>query len=115
MAHWRPDPTFYSSPQIAMEVPAEQLVYVVTLNTDGNRSDALCVLDVAPGSSTRGQAVGRLDTPLHLGPKQQFALELRPWHDPMKTYGFVNAVVLPLTSSVRLGGIVSHGAHPAPA
>jgi selenium-binding protein 1 len=30
---------------------------------------------------------------LDLGPEQQMVLELRPAHDPNKTYGFVNAVV----------------------
>jgi methanethiol oxidase len=30
---------------------------------------------------------------LDLGPEQQLVLELRPAHDPNKTYGFVNAVV----------------------
>jgi selenium-binding protein 1 len=63
MAQWRPDPTFYPSPRMAMEAPAEQLAYVVTLNTGGERPDALCVLDVAPGSPTSGQVVGRLEMP----------------------------------------------------
>ena len=63
MARWRPDPTFYPSPRMAMDAPAEQLAYVVTLNTDGKRPDALCVLDVAPGSSSRGQVVGRVEMP----------------------------------------------------
>lgn len=63
MAQWRPDPTFYPSPRMAMEAPAEQLAYVVTLNTAGERPDALCVLDVAPGSPTAGQVVGRLEMP----------------------------------------------------
>jgi methanethiol oxidase len=63
MAQWRPDPTFYPSARMAMEAPAEELAYVVTLNTDGDRSDALCVLDVALKSATRGQVVGRLDMP----------------------------------------------------
>jgi selenium-binding protein 1 len=63
MAQWRPDPTFYPSPRMAMEAPAEQLAYVVTLSTGGERPDALCVLDVAPGSPTSGQVVGRLEMP----------------------------------------------------
>ena len=63
MAQWRPDPTFYPSPRMAMEAPREELAYVVTLNTDGGRPDALCVLDVASGSSTRGQVVSRVEMP----------------------------------------------------
>ena len=67
MAQWRPDPTFYPSPRMAMEAPAEQLAYVVTLNTtDGQHPDALCVLDVAPGSRSPGRVLGRVDMP-HTG------------------------------------------------
>ena len=67
MAQWRPDPTFYPSPRMAMEAPAEQLAYVVTLNTtDGQGPDALCVLDVAPGSGSPGRVLGRVDMP-HTG------------------------------------------------
>jgi methanethiol oxidase len=64
MARWQPDPTFYPTAQAAMAGPAEELAYVVTLNTAGDgRPDAMCVLDVDPASSTRGQVVGRLDMP----------------------------------------------------
>jgi selenium-binding protein 1 len=76
MATWRPDPTFYPSPQAAMEAPREQLAYVATLNpasadgadgADGaggnRRPDALVVADVDPQSSRYGQIVGRMDMP----------------------------------------------------
>jgi len=63
MERWKPDPTFYPSPRNAMEAPAEQLAYVVTLNTDGRRPDALCVLDVAPGSTAAGRVVSRVEMP----------------------------------------------------
>src|SRR5437870_13145717 len=66
MAQWRPDPTFYPSPRMAMEAPAEQLAYVVTLSTDGKRPDGICVLDVTPGSRSFGRALGRTDMP-HIG------------------------------------------------
>ena len=62
----KPDPTFYPSPASAAEGPAEKLAYVVTLNTGTNgdqRPDALAVVDVDPGSSTYGTAIGRLDMP----------------------------------------------------
>jgi methanethiol oxidase len=62
----RPDPTFYPSPASAMAAPAEELAYVVTLNTgtDGDRKpDALTVVDVNPASSTYGTITGRLDMP----------------------------------------------------
>jgi len=48
---------------MAMEAPAEQLAYVVTLDPDGQHPDALCVLDVASGSSTSGRVVSRLEMP----------------------------------------------------
>ena len=72
MATWTPDPTFYPSPQMAMEAPREELAYVAVLNpagvADGSgqadaRPDALAVLDVDPGSPSYGRMVGRLDFP----------------------------------------------------
>jgi selenium-binding protein 1 len=64
MAQWQPDPTFYPTARSAMEGPAEELAYVVTLNTGGRQgADGLCVLDVAPGSASYGQVVGRVDMP----------------------------------------------------
>src|SRR5215204_5338177 len=62
----KPDPTFYPSPASAMEGPPEELAYVVTLNTPENgdaKPDALTVVDVKDGSSTKGQTIGRLDMP----------------------------------------------------
>src|SRR4051812_4478563 len=46
----------------------------------------------------------RLQQTLDLGAEQQMVLELRPAHDPRKTYGFVNAVVSlkDLSSSIWL-------------
>ena len=48
---WKPDPSFYPSPKLAMQAPSEELAYVATLQTDGN-PDALCVIDVDPSSAT---------------------------------------------------------------
>jgi methanethiol oxidase len=62
MATLKPDPTFYASPADAAAGPAEELAYVVTLNT-GSAPDALTVVDVKPGSSTYGQTVSRLEMP----------------------------------------------------
>src|ERR671932_34159 len=64
----KPDPTFYPSPASAIEGPPEELAYVVTLNTSGedhapSKPDALTVIDVKDGSSTKGQVIGRLDMP----------------------------------------------------
>src|SRR5438552_11163634 len=64
MATWRPDPSVYPSPRLAMQAPREQLAYVATINPSGDgRPDALCVLDVAPDSPTYSQVVGRVEMP----------------------------------------------------
>jgi selenium-binding protein 1 len=63
MARLTPDPTFYESPRSAMQAPPERLGYVVTIQPDNARPDALCVIDLDPSSSGYGQLVGRLDMP----------------------------------------------------
>lgn len=65
-ARLRPDPSFYPSPRLAMEAPAETLAYVALLCPDGSRADALAVVDLDPASARRGQIVNRLDLP-HIG------------------------------------------------
>ena len=66
-----PDSTFYPSPAMAGEAPAEQLAYVALLATESNgkstgKTDALGVIDTDPTSSEYGRLVGRLDFP-HAG------------------------------------------------
>jgi len=64
MTLWRPDPTFYPSPKMAMQAPPETLAYVALLNPNGNaKPDALGVVDVDPGSSGYGHIVGQVDMP----------------------------------------------------
>ncbi|WP_376789355.1 selenium-binding family protein [Thermoflexus sp.] len=64
MMLWRPDPSFYPSPRLAMQAPPERLAYVATVNPNPDgRPDALAVVDVEPRSSTYGQVVGRLELP----------------------------------------------------
>ena len=60
MALWRPDPTFYPSPRMAMQAPPEKLAFVAMLNprNDG-RPDALAVVDVEASSPSCGQIVGQ--------------------------------------------------------
>ena len=36
MAQWKPDPTFYPSPRLAIEAPPERLAYVTMLNPKPN-------------------------------------------------------------------------------
>ena len=64
MARLRPDPTFYASPTLAAEAPAEDLAYVALLTPGENgKRDALGVVDTHPGSATYGQLVGKVDLP----------------------------------------------------
>jgi len=64
MALWKPDPTFYPSPRMAMDAPREKLAYVVSFNPSGDsRPDAVNVLDLDPDSATYGSVVGRLEMP----------------------------------------------------
>ena len=64
MSRWTPDPTFYPSPALAMEAPAEQLAYVALLAPGGNgKRDAIGVVDTNPASPTYGRLVGRVDFP----------------------------------------------------
>src|SRR3984893_1045110 len=58
------DPTFYPSPKLAGQAPAEKLAYVAALNANGGKQpDALVVVDVDPSSKKYGKVVGRLNMP----------------------------------------------------
>ncbi len=64
MARLLPDPTFYPSPGMAAEAPAETLAYVALLTQGTNgKKDALGVVDADPASPEYGRLVGRLDLP----------------------------------------------------
>src|SRR5215470_9112746 len=64
MALWKPDPTFYPSPKMAMQAPAEKLAYVALLNPqDNGKPDGMAVDDVDRESSSYGQIVGQVDMP----------------------------------------------------
>jgi selenium-binding protein 1 len=64
MAQWRPDPTFYPSPKLAMQAPPEKLAFVAMLNPrHEGRPDALAVVDVDPTSSTYSRIVGQVEMP----------------------------------------------------
>jgi methanethiol oxidase len=59
-----PDPTFYPSPRMAMEAPAERVAYVALLNpAQDGRPDGMAVVDVDPASNSYGQVVSRIDMP----------------------------------------------------
>src|SRR6267143_1175230 len=64
MPFWSPDPTFYPSARMAMQGPAERYAFLATLNpTLTGKPDAICVVDVDPGSSGYSQVVGRVEMP----------------------------------------------------
>jgi methanethiol oxidase len=64
MARWKPDPTFYPSPRLAMQGRPESLAYVATLNTNKDgRPDAMTVVDVNPESPAYGKVVGKVNMP----------------------------------------------------
>jgi selenium-binding protein 1 len=61
-----PDQSFYPSPTMAMQAPAETLAYVALLNPDPSAHDALAVLDVDPASPGYGAQTARVEMP-HAG------------------------------------------------
>jgi methanethiol oxidase len=61
---FKADPTFYPSPKLAAQAPAEKLAYVAALNANGNaKPDALAVVNVDAQSSAYGSIVGQVDMP----------------------------------------------------
>ena len=64
MLRMLPDPTFYPSPKLATEAPAESLAYVALLTAGNNgKKDALGVVDTDPTSPEFGRLVGKLEFP----------------------------------------------------
>ena len=60
----KPDPTFYPSPKMAMQAPAERLAYVALINpSQQGRPDAIGVVDVDPTSKGYGRLIGKTDMP----------------------------------------------------
>lgn len=59
----RPDSTFYPSPKIAMEAPAETLAFTLILSPDFSQPDGLAVVDVDPKSDTCGQILHKVMMP----------------------------------------------------
>ncbi len=64
---FKADPTFYPSPKLAAQAPAEKLAYVAALNANGgNKRDALAVVNVDSQSKEYSSVVGQVDMP-HAG------------------------------------------------
>ena len=63
MTTFRPDPTFYPSPRMAMDAPRETLGYVAVIDPQRQQPDALAVLDLDPQSPDYGRELSRLELP----------------------------------------------------
>ncbi len=60
----KPDPTFYPSPRLAAQGPAEKLAYVAASNPPGGKAtDAILVVDSDPASPQYAQEIGRCTLP----------------------------------------------------
>lgn len=59
---WKADPTFYPSPRLAAQAPAEKLAYVAALNVD-HGPDAMTVVDVDAASPSYGSVVNTVPMP----------------------------------------------------
>lgn len=61
---WKPDQTFYPSPKMAMQAPAERHGYVAALNYGRNdKPDVLCTIDLNPDSPSYSQIINTLEMP----------------------------------------------------
>jgi methanethiol oxidase len=61
---FKADPTFYPSPKLAAQAPAEKLAYVAALSANGGaKPDALAVVNVDAQSRAYGSIVGQVDMP----------------------------------------------------
>jgi methanethiol oxidase len=63
MPMWRPDPSFYPSPRMAMKAPPEKLAFVASFDPTRQQPDALAVVDVDHVSSTYSQIIGTVTMP----------------------------------------------------
>jgi methanethiol oxidase len=58
----RVDPGLYFTPRLAMQAPAEGLVYVATVGVKG-QADGLCVVDLDPLSPSYGEKISAVELP----------------------------------------------------
>lgn len=59
----RPDPTFYASPNIAIESPSENYAFTAMLSPDATRPDGIAVVDLNQNSRQYGQIVHQVIVP----------------------------------------------------
>src|SRR5262249_51681379 len=67
---WRPDPTFYPSPRMAMRAPPERRAWAAAFDANAalkrpgtHRHDGLATVDVDPASKTYSQIVALSEVP----------------------------------------------------
>ena len=60
---FKPDPTFYASPQLAMQAPVENFAFTIMLGKDALQHDGLAVIDLRQGSDSYGQIVPSVMVP----------------------------------------------------
>jgi len=63
MTTWKPDPSFYPSPRMALKAPAETVAYVAAFDPDRRTPDAIAVVDVDPKSKSYAQIIGTTSMP----------------------------------------------------
>ncbi len=63
MATWKPDPSFYPSPRMAMKAAPETLAYVAAFDPDRKTPDAIAVVDVDPKSKSYSEIIGTVEMP----------------------------------------------------
>jgi selenium-binding protein 1 len=54
VATWKPDPSFYPSPRMAMKAPAERIAYVAAFDPNRKSPDYIAIVDVDPASDKYG-------------------------------------------------------------
>jgi methanethiol oxidase len=63
VATWKPDPSFYPSPRMAMKAPAERIAYVAAFDPNRKSPDYIAIVDVDPASDKYGAIIGQVDMP----------------------------------------------------
>jgi methanethiol oxidase len=58
---WRPDPSFYPSPRMAMKAPPEKFAYVAAFDPTRRKPDAIAVVDVDPASKSYSKILGNVE------------------------------------------------------
>lgn len=63
MAAWRPDPSFYPSPRMAVKAPPETIAYVAAFDPSRRVPDEIAVVDLDPASGSYGTILSTVPMP----------------------------------------------------